>query len=251
MSTPNEPNLQRLTAKLDGSYHFALADLLRRANQGLPAVMWSLCQSALIILVGFVVLLMGLLSQVSIASEDGLPQMTFAQAWLLDIAFAFLFAPLFTALTQMGIHAVKGERPYPLAVFRFNHKFMALGITGAAMMSLFKLGLILFVVPGIYVLMIGFLTFPLLLKEELTPFAAFSLARRYVITYPIGFVKLFILVLAMLTATVLTFGFAAIWLVPLYQMLIGELYCDLFEATPERVNPTTDTQPEPESTFDA
>lgn len=146
---------------------------------------------------------------------------------LFDLANS-AFSAIFTAgLMLMGVHRVLGEPVVWTDVFAGFPKAGQLVVAALLQMILVGIGLMLLVLPGIY-LMVGYMmTFPLMLRQGLAPWQAMETSRKAIHRVWWKMFGLSVLMMLICAISAIPFGIGLIWTLPLAVVLSGVIYCTL------------------------
>ncbi|WP_414830818.1 stress protein [Alteromonas sp. H39] len=197
---------------LDGKYQFDIKQVFLRANDLVKKHFSSLVQACVLIFLALVI--MALVMQ-SI-------QETF-QA-LFQIAVVLVIAPLQTGLYMMGVSAARGQHVRVFDLFKYLPVTIVLALTHLITIILTQLGTVLFIIPGIYMVVASTFALILVADRQLTAVSAIILSCRIVNRYFWKMLLLLAIFLVLILVSILTFGFGLIWVMPLYFCAIGVLY---------------------------
>jgi uncharacterized membrane protein len=104
----------------------------------------------------------------------------------------------------------------------------ALALASVCIDILFAIGISLFVIPGFYVFAATTFTLPLIADKKMRPLSAIMYSIKMSNVYIWKMLQLHLIFLAMLFVVLISFGFAYIWIGPLYFNVKAVLYQDLF-----------------------
>ncbi|QJR79311.1 stress protein [Alteromonas pelagimontana] len=242
---PSSSPQNNLENALAGNYTFNVKDVFVRANRIVKAQIWQLVQACAVLFVVVAVMVSILMHQYSVSDLEQLSQTRRA---VIDIVVILVMAPLTTGLMMVGVNAARGRSVAPFDIFRYLSMTVVLALAQLVISILVQLGLALLVLPGLYVFVATSFTLPLIAEKRMGVTSAMLLSCRVINKYLAGFATLFLIFAALLIISLLTFGIALIWVMPLYYVTLGVLYCDLFG---EESVLTTSHLPKNESTFDA
>ena len=225
-----------LQRTLDGKYQFDIKNVFSRANDLVKKHFSSLVQAC--VLVFLVLVIMALIMQ---SIQD-----TF-QA-LFQIAVVLVIAPLQTGLYMMGVSAARRQHVRVFDLFNYLSLTIVLALTHLITIILTQLGTVLFIIPGIYMVVASTFALILVADRQLTAVSAIILSCRIVNRYFWQMLLLLAIFLVLILVSIFTLGFGLIWVMPLYFCAIGVLYEDMVGYT------TSEKQGHDsngESTFDA
>ena len=138
---------------------------------------------------------------------------------------------LFTGgLTLIGVRRALEQRVSWKMVFAAfsNKKVLSMTIATLLQILLIGIGLILLVLPGIY-LMVGYaLTLPLILDKGLGPWEALETSRKAIHKKWWTVLGMYLVMVLLYMVSIIPLGLGLIWTVPMFMVLIGVLYARLF-----------------------
>lgn len=150
-----------------------------------------------------------------------------------NIVSAVVLLPMAVGLGFFATATALGYRPNPKSLFGWYDQTVKILLTSALMNLLIVLGLLLFVLPGIYLAVSYQIALPLSVDKKLGPWAALEASRKIigqcwfrVFAYDLA------ATLVILLSTAL-FGIPAIWTVPALVIAYGILYRTLVGIEPE------------------
>ncbi len=132
--------------------------------------------------------------------------------------------PLGAGLTMLGVHRAAGESVQAGMAFGYYGRWLMIAGVNLLVMIFVALGLVLLIVPGIYLAVAYAFALPLMLDRDVGIWEAMETSRRLV--QPVWW-KFFFMTLAMsglFAASVLTLGIALIWLLPMAFTAYGVVY---------------------------
>jgi uncharacterized membrane protein/formylmethanofuran dehydrogenase subunit E len=138
---------------------------------------------------------------------------------------------LFTGgLTLIGVRRALEQRVSWKMVFAAfsNKKVLSMTIATLLQILLIGIGLILLILPGIY-LMVGYaLTLPLILDKGLGPWEALETSRKAIHKKWWTVLGMYLVMVLLYMVSIIPLGLGLIWTVPMFMVLIGVLYARLF-----------------------
>lgn len=232
----NTQRTDRLQSTLDGQYQFEIKSVFTRANSLVKQHFSSLVQACVLIFLALVI--MALIMQ---SIQDSF------QA-VFQIAVILVIAPLQTGLYMMGVSAARNQHVRVFDLFKYLPLTIVLALTHLITIILTQLGTVLFIIPGIYMVVASTFALILVADRQLTAVSAIILSCRVVNRYFWQMLTLLAIFLVLVLVSILTFGFGLIWVMPLYFCAIGVLYEDMLGQTGPG---SQEENREGESTFDA
>lgn len=209
-------------------YHINLANVLKQAWQAPAAGRAVILQVCLLVIM--VVVLFTLL-QGSLAQEGGDAPRPLSEQFALDLLVTVITAPLICAAMLMGIYQSIGRAPKLADLLDVFSKFAQLALTALLIAIVVQMGLLLFILPGLYLAIATGFAMPLLVEKDLSPIDAIRQSVLVVNRHWLAFIKLYLLFILLFALSMFTFGIALIWVLPWYFNVKGILYRDLFGVT--------------------
>lgn len=236
----------RLQRTLEKSHDFDIKAVFLQANRMTKANFATLFQACLVLVVVFIII--GAITQPYITVHDD-GTFTIQHQSIIEIATVFVVSPLIAGLYMLGVSHARNTPRTVFAIFNYIPLIFLLALTQLVNSILVQLGLVLLIIPGVYLWMATSFSLILVADKSLTPLKAILLSCRVFNAYWGQLTALF-MIMAVLAITIpLTLGFSLIWIMPLYFSLIGVLYEKLIGGEQVR----TEAKPEErnESSFDA
>ena len=144
-----------------------------------------------------------------------------------DIVSAIILLPMAVGLGFIGTATALGYRPNPKSIFGWYDQTLKIVLTSVLMNLLIVLGLLLFVLPGIYLVVSYQIAVPLAVDKKLGPWQALEASRK---TIGHCWFKVFafdLVAILLILASMMLFGIPAIWTVPALVIAWGVLYRNL------------------------
>ena len=100
----------------------------------------------------------------------------------------------------------------------------------------------LLILPGVYVYLVTQFAVVLLAERRAGVIQSIILSAKVVNQYLMPFLLLLVLFVLLFTLVFLTMGLAILWVGPLYTLVLGQLYNDLFAVQSEEAPATSPSQ---------
>jgi hypothetical protein len=235
-----------ITYTLSGERDIDVKSVFVRANQFVKGNFSTLFQGVFVLFLVFVML--GVVTQSFITvNEDG--SYIIEHQSIIEIAAVFVLSPLITGLYMLGVAHARREPTNVFSMFSFLPLIFVLALTQLIISIVVQLGLVLLIVPGVYVWMASIFSLMLVSDRQMTPIRAIILSCKVFNAYWTKLSVVFAVFILLFLTAPLTFGLSLVWVLPLYFSVFGLLYNDLFGS--EHSSPESDTTSTNESTFDA
>jgi uncharacterized membrane protein len=135
--------------------------------------------------------------------------------------------PLAAGLMMMGIKRARGQDVQPTMIFDYYPQTIPVFLLNLLMIVLIAIGLVLLVLPGIYLAFAYMLAVPLLVDKNLGVWTALETSRKAVTPCWFRVFGLMIVLILILIVSAIPFGIGLIWTLPLCALVLGVLYRNL------------------------
>ena len=141
-----------------------------------------------------------------------------------DVVSAIVLLPMALGLGFVATATALGYEPNPKSLFGWYDQAVKIVLTSLLMNILIVLGLLLFVLPGIYLAVSYQIAVPLAVDKKLGPWQALEASRKIIghCWFTVFFFNLTAVIL--LTVSMVLLGIPAIWIVPALLIAWGILY---------------------------
>lgn len=210
---------------LQGKKAWTLAEVLGIAKQRLHE-QFSTWLKVLVTFIGALALLVLIVMQtVSIDDATALPD---GQRVFLNFALILITAPLLGGLSMLGVRSARREKIHFLNMFDYLPQTLTLALAQLTLSLLVQLGLVLFIIPGVFLYMGTSFVLHLMLDQNMRLFDAIRLSVRVVYAYLGKFVMLYVFFIVLFLIAFITFGVGFLWVAPFYYVVMGVIYDRLF-----------------------
>lgn len=141
-----------------------------------------------------------------------------------QVVSAIVLLPMGVGLAYIGVALAREESPNPKSLFSWYDNTWKLLIMSVLMNLLVLIGLLLFVVPGIYLIVSYQIALPLAVDKKLGPWEALEASRKVIGHNWFLVFGLDIVAALVIAVSMLLFGIPAIWTVPALLIGFGILY---------------------------
>lgn len=238
----NNPLSKSALIKTNGQFHFSW--LAKTSVEILKKQFSAMLQGCLVLLVS--VIACGVLLSYFFSIEE-MSQLSPSQQGIIDIALILVVAPLTAGIAVMGVTAARSQQVKTLDIFNYIPLVIVLALAQLLISILVQIGLILLLLPGIYLLLATTFVLPLIADKKLGIFDAILQSCKMVNKFILSFIVLFSVFFVLFLLSLLTFGFALLFVMPLYFVTLGVIYVVLFDEE----NPSDMSLDKQELTFDA
>ncbi|GAA0345834.1 hypothetical protein GCM10009092_07910 [Bowmanella denitrificans] len=228
-----------LAKAMAGDFTLDLKGLLKEAWDITHVTKWVMVQAILLV---FSLALLAVMVLAQIAQLKGLDLMAPNVQLMTEILLTLLTAPLITGLMMMGVNHAVGGRSRPSHLFHFLSKALLLSLSALMVSLIVEIGLLLMIVPGLYLMIACSFVLPLVVEKGMTPLRAIYVSIRVVSFKWQQFILLYLLFALLFVLVVLTFGIAMIWVAPFYYNTKGVLYREIFGVAVRLTGQSGDSQ---------
>ena len=214
-----------LESALKGEYQLNVKDIL---NEG-----WQLTKNGKSVIlsgIALVILIAMICTSVafSILGTYDLNALTPSHRLLLDVSLTVLISPFIAAITMAGVSNSVGAVSHTRFLFHFVPRILVLSVASVLVSAVVQLGILLLVLPGLYLAIATSFTIPLLLDKGFTPARAMMISIKVVGYKWVDFVKIYGFFALLGLLVVVTLGVAIFWIAPFYFNVKGILYREVF-----------------------
>lgn len=138
--------------------------------------------------------------------------------------------PMVAGITIMGIRHAQKKTVSSGSIFHYFHRAPAAILWYFLMSLMILLGLVLLVIPGIYLSFAYMFSLPLMIEKDLTAWQALEVSRKAVTRIWFRASGFLLLVIILVTLGMVPLGIPLIWIVPWTALAYAMLYFKLFGA---------------------
>lgn len=149
---------------------------------------------------------------------------------LLQMVASIATMPMFLAIHIMGIRHAANKPGSASSVFQYFNKVPAILLCYIMMVPLMMLGLLLFIIPGIYLMVAYMYALPLIVEKNMSPWQAMEVSRKAITRKWFSIFGLLLILLLVNTLAIFTLGIAYIWVIPWSVLTMSMLHIKLFGA---------------------
>lgn len=236
-----------IQSSLDGEYVFDLSNLFKDAWELTQTNKWIIIQMALVTITIAFLIVVVMLQMMSIDNIQQIPQ----RAQLsIDLVVTGLISPFIAALMLSAVKHSTDRHSRISDLTSLIPKTLSLAITSLMIALIVNLGILVFILPGLYLSIACGFAILLVAEKNMPPIQSIFLSIRVVNVYWLDFIKINLVFLLLFVLVVLTFGLALIWVAPFYYHVKGILYRDLFGVSVDNQQ-RLERKQDDQSTFEA
>ena len=151
---------------------------------------------------------------------------------LISLLASALAYPFMAGINMVGIRRAADQPLSFNEIFSHFGRTVPLIITAVVMMLLIYLGMILLLIPGIYLAVAYLLAIPLVVERGLSPWQALEASRKAITQHWFKVFGLFLLLGLIVIVSAIPLGIGLVWSIPLMVVAIGVLYRTVFGVLP-------------------
>jgi hypothetical protein len=220
---------------LAGDYQLKPVELLTNAwdkLQGLKTTYWL----ATIVYLVIYVLVTFLLAMVVGQSVDPITGEFSFVAFIAEMSVGLIMAPMGAGLFMIALKFSVGAEIEVGELFKHYDKIVPLFITYVLVYLLVALGLLLLIIPGIYLIIAFAMAVPLVVEKNMQPWEALTTSRKAITPKWFAMLGFALLALLVIVVAAIPLGIGLIWAVPLVMLAAANLYRDMFGIEDSTIN---------------
>lgn len=136
--------------------------------------------------------------------------------------------PMIMGVVMMGVKRSVDAPISASMVFNNFSKMLPLFATIILMYIMMLIGFLLFVIPGIYLMIAYYMAMPLVVEKGLSPWQAMETSRKAITHRWFSVFGLFVVMMIILTISMIPLGLGMIWTLPMVMIAYGILYRNMF-----------------------
>jgi len=219
---------------LSRGYDFSIGDLISEAWQRTKGTKGIIIGGFIVFYVALFVAMTVLgfvFGLVGLGSEENIGLMMIGQLIISVLASALAY-PFLAGINMIGIRRAADQPVAFGEMFSHFGRTMPLVITAIVMMLLVYIGMILLIIPGLYLSVAYMLAIPLVVERGLSPWQALEASRKAITQHWFKVFGLFLLLGLIMTLSMIPLGIGLIWTIPLFVVAMGVLYRTIFGVLP-------------------
>ncbi|WP_152032963.1 hypothetical protein [Gallaecimonas mangrovi] len=147
---------------------------------------------------------------------------------LLQLILTVMLAPALVGLQLIALQQVVGLRPPMQMLWHWYRVGPVLSLTALMSLAIVNIGMMLFIVPGLFLQIALTPVLMLVADKGMSPFTAIKISVLVCVRYFVGFLLCQLLSILAVLVSAVTLGIASLWLVPLLMRFQAILYRELF-----------------------
>lgn len=240
--TRTDSQVGSLEKGISGDYQLTIEDALKESwskTHGCKGTIWlaTLFWILASLAIGLVARLMGVALELL-----GLPESL--SGVISEVAGLVAATPVWAGYLMIGVRRAADLQVRASSVFDYFPKMINLIITYLLSVLMISVGLILLVLPGIYLAVSYWLAIPLVADKNLSPWRALEASRKAITKKWFTVFVLTLMIGIIVAASAIPLGIGLIWTVPWSLVATGVLYRNVFgveQSTPTAAAPVSRT----------
>ncbi|GAC14763.1 hypothetical protein [Aliiglaciecola lipolytica] len=220
-----KPYSDLIQKNLAGEYNFDLKVILAKGFENTTSSIWIFFQ---MIFVVFGISLVIATIYIKFQGIQTMEQFTQSHLMTLDLVIQLVIAPFTAAMMLQGANSHIKRLANVRFLFSTLPQALPICVVTGFILLLTKIGMTLFILPGLYLMIATSFAVLLVADKRLTPIDAIILSVKMVNRYLFPFTILYFLFLILLILSIVSFGIGLLLLIPFYYNVNGMLYSELF-----------------------
>jgi len=214
---------------MSGDYEFRMGNVLSEAWEKVKGVKGTFFLAFLIYLVLLIALSIPLeIIQMTIMQTTQNPPLVMAVALVGQLAMNLIILPIGMGIFILGVRRSVDAPLEVGSIFGYYKKAFSLFFTMLLMYIMILIGLILLVIPGIYLMIAYFMALPLVAEKGLNPWQAMEVSRKTITNRWFSVFFFFILISIIMMISMIPLGIGLIWVGPMMMIAYGIMYRNMF-----------------------
>lgn len=231
--TPSDSQVPSIEEALSRGYDFNISDLLSEAWQRVKGTKGIIIGGFLVfyaVLLAASFAIGGFFGLLGVVSDN--PMLAAVAELVIGIFASALAYPFMAGINMVGVRRAADQPISFNDVFSHFGRTVPLMITAILSILLIYLGMILLIIPGLYLGIAYILAVPLVVERGLSPWQAMEASRKAITQHWFKVFGLFLLLGLITLVSAIPLGIGLVWTIPLYVIVIGVLYRTIFGVLP-------------------
>ncbi len=228
---PVPENMGSIEKGISGDYAFSIRAVLSEAWQKTNGAKWPIQLAFLyyflvvLFLVSVIMIASMALMTVPIDADPAIDSTTpIIMQLVFQIGINLVALPMMMGIVMIGIKRAVDAPVNANLVFAYFPKMFSLLITVILIYIMVIIGLVLLVLPGIYLMVAYYMALPLVVEKGLSPWQAMEVSRKTISRRWFRMLGFFIVASIIITISIIPLGIGLIWTLPLFIIAYGIIY---------------------------
>lgn len=226
---PSTSSYGSIDKAIAGDYEFTIGGVIKEGWEKTKGAKWAIHVALFwyfLVLVALVVL--SQLAMVALVDPVGNPSTIALFSLLQQIVLNLVLMPIVVGIFILGIKRSVDAPMESTSVFDYFNKAASLFLTMFLVYLMVFIGLLLLVLPGIYLAIAYFYSMPLVVEKDLRPWQAMEVSRKAIGKRWFSFFLLSIVISLIVFISAIPLGIGMIWTIPMSFVCYGLLYRNMF-----------------------
>ncbi len=214
---------------LSGNYRFDIGDVLTEAwelTSGFKGTFWLAFLIFMAVYIGASIVA-GIISTLFTMLFPGEGMTIFIEI-IVNLVLMLIIMPIEIGFFIIGIRRAAGESSEASSIMSYFSKMLPLFFTYLLMLVMIMVGLLLLVLPGIYLMFAYYLALPLVIEKNMSPWQALETSRKTITHRWFTFFFFAIIVSIIVLASMIPLLIGLIWAMPMILIAYGIIYRNMF-----------------------
>lgn len=220
-----------------GDYEFSIGDIMSEAwkkTSGRKGTMNLAFFLYFLVVIPIMIVAQLVVEPVIVNYPD--PAIVITLAVVQQMLINLITLPIGVGLFMLGLRASTGVPIEATSIFGYFNKAFSLLVTVILMYIMLVIGLLLFVLPGIYLMIAYFMAMPLVVEKGLSPWQALEASRKAITHRWFSVLGLMLVMGLVMMISIIPLGIPMIWTMPMFMIVYGIMYRNMFGCEPQTVN---------------
>ncbi len=221
---------------ISGDYELSIGDVLKESWEKTSGAKWVVHLAFIyymLVMIGVMVVL-GIATSMFIGSATSEAGLVIMQV-VTQVGMNLIMLPMGLGLVMIGIKRSVDAPISSSEVFAHFSKMIRLFATMVLMYLMIIIGLLLLVLPGIYLMIAYYMAMPLVVEKNMSPWQALEVSRKTITHRWFSVLFLLIILAIIMLVSMIPLGLGAIWTLPMMMIAYGILYRNMFGVESETV----------------
>jgi len=157
-------------------------------------------------------------------------------AFIAEMSIGLIMAPMSLGLFMIGLKFSVGAKIEVNELFKHFDKIVPIFIAYILLYLLIAVGLVLLIIPGIYLMVALSMGISLVVEKRMAPWEALMTSRKAITHKWFAMLGFVLLTLVVIIVAAIPLGIGLIWAVPLSALAFASLYRDMFGVEESTIN---------------
>lgn len=214
---------------IKGEYDFSIGGVLSEAWSLTAGAKWPVFLAFIfymLVTIGFVAVMSVALVAVTSASPES--SAAIVVQLVMQVGMYLVIMPLAMGIMILGIKRAVGAPMNAASIFGYYSRTLSIFLTLILVNIMVVIGLILLVIPGIYLMISYYMALPLVAEKGMSPWQAMETSRKAITHRWFSFFGLAFVMMLIVMVSMIPLGLGLIWTMPMMLIAFGILYRNMF-----------------------